>query len=228
MRLVATSDTHFPVDVNFIPDGDVFVHAGDLMKTGYPDDFARQLKWLKQLPHAIKLYVPGNHDFHLQVYPGPALQQLRDVGVWVIGLPGNPNYETYTLPNGMRVLGLPFVKDLPRWSFNVNSVDEGMAPEIKSVLDRHSYSVFESKTPEIFVSHSPPYYVLDEVNGEHRGCEEYNHFMHEYMTRHPKHWIFGHIHEGYGTKEWMGTKFYNVAMCNRAYEHVNPPMVIDL
>ncbi len=30
MRLVATSDTHKKVDIAFIPDGDVFVHAGDI------------------------------------------------------------------------------------------------------------------------------------------------------------------------------------------------------
>ena len=89
MRIVATSDTHHVVDVSTIPDGDVFMHCGDLCRTGYPDDFECQLEWLAKLPHKTKLFTPGNHDFHLQVYPGPALQQLREVGVWVVGLPGN-------------------------------------------------------------------------------------------------------------------------------------------
>lgn len=227
MRIVATSDTHHFVDVNFIPDGDVFIHAGDLMRTGYPDDFAMQLKWLKQLPHKTKLLIPGNHDFHLKVYPGPALQQLRDVGVWVIGLPGNTNYETYKLENGMTVLGLPYVTDLPRWAFNIKE------KKLKKLLARHSYN----NVPDIIVSHMPVKGFLDTVNGERRGSMVYNDYLennsHPVVGKMPAHWICGHIHEGYGTEDGPlfkagRTKFYNVAMCDRSYKHVNPPMVIDL
>lgn len=237
MRVVATSDTHHPVDLNFIPDGDVFIHAGDLMQTGYPSDFERQLRWLRKLPHAIKLYTPGNHDFHLQVYPGPALQQLRDAGVWVIGLPGNTNYESYVLPNGMRVTGFPFVRNLPRWAFNSPESD------ILEALERSREFNDTFGPPDIVVSHTPPYGILDEKSpGEHFGYQGYTDYLENYYRR-PKHWICGHIHEAYGTTEKYETdyyiektgvhhkhvtKFYNVAMCNRKQEQVNPPMVIDL
>jgi Icc-related predicted phosphoesterase len=217
MRLVATSDTHYVVDVKkWIPDGDVFIHAGDLMRTGYPSDFEDQLDWLNELPHAIKLYVPGNHDFHLQVYPGPALQQLRKVGVTVLGLPGNENYETYTLPNGKRVLGLPYVTGLPRWAFDVT--DE----QLQAVLNNHYDEI------DIVVSHMPPRYTCDKVGEYWVGNAAYAEFA-EGRYHHPiKHWIFGHIHEGYGTIEKLGTMYYNVAMCDRSYTHANYPMVIDL
>jgi Icc-related predicted phosphoesterase len=213
MRIVATSDTHHVVKKGWIPDGDVFIHAGDLMRTGYPDDFARQLEWLRELPHNVKLFVPGNHDFHLQVYPGPALQQLRDAGVWVIGLPGNDSYATYTLENGMTVLGLPYVVNLPRWAFNSTE------PEIKKHLQKMGKH-------DIVVSHTPPYSFGDNINGESRGIVEYRRYA---VIHRPKHWISGHIHEGYGSrKNDFGTEFHNVAMCNRNYEHANSPMVIDL
>lgn len=39
MRIVATSDTHFVPVQGWIPDGDVFVHAGDLMQDGYPSEW---------------------------------------------------------------------------------------------------------------------------------------------------------------------------------------------
>lgn len=216
MRIVATSDTHYKVDAKkWIPDGDVFIHAGDLMRTGYPSDFEDQLDWLNELPHAIKLYVPGNHDFHLQVYPGPALQQLRRVGVTVLGLPGNENYETFVLPNGKRVLGLPYVTDLPRWAFN--ATDE----QLEACLNRHYGDI------DIVVSHMPPRYTRDKVGDYWVGSYAYSEFSEN--RHHPiTHWIFGHIHEGYGMIEKRGVKYYNVAMCDRSYTHANPPMVIDL
>lgn len=214
MRIVATSDTHHRVDINkWIPDGDVFIHAGDLMRTGYPSDFENQLEWLAELPHKIKLFVPGNHDFHLQVYPGPALQQLRKIGVCVLGLPGNENYYTHMLPNGMSVLGLPYVTNLPRWAFNTTE-------------DYLMDYLFERGRHDIMVSHAPHRFILDSPKkGEHVGIASYN----RYTEKHnPKHCIFGHIHECYGTYEKYGVKYYNVAMCDRNYKHANPAMVIDV
>lgn len=214
MRLVATSDTHHTVDISTIPDGDVFVHAGDLMRTGYINDWYTQLEWLSQLPHKIKLFVPGNHDFHLQVYPGPALQELRNIGVWVIGLPGNTNYNYYNLPNGMSLLGLPYVTNLPRWAFNIEETD---LEKHLSMIGRH----------DIVVSHAPAQFHLDFINGKHVGIKAYA----DYAKKHnPLHWICGHIHEGYGNVQYDydSTMFHNVAMCDRDYIHTNPPLVLDL
>jgi len=213
MRLVATSDTHYVVDTKIVPDGDVFIHAGDLMRTGYPADFEAQLDWLNELPHKTKLFVPGNHDFHLQVYPGPALQQLRSVGVTVVGLPGNDHYASVTLPNGMTLLGIPYVTNLPRWAFN------GAEEQIWRYLTKMRYH-------DIIVSHAPPRNVLDApVVDKHVGIEAFRSFAKAYN---PKKWFFGHIHECYGVDRQFETDFYNVAMCNRDYVHANPPMVVDL
>jgi len=218
LRIVATSDTHYKVDVKkWIPDGDVFSHAGDLMRTGYPSDFEEQLEWLAELPHKTKLYVPGNHDFHLQVYPGPALQQLRNVGVTVVGLPGNTHFQTYVLDNGKRVLGLPYVTGLPRWAFNAT-------PDII-----HDVLVSATRTdgkPDIVVSHSPVNGFLDTVPGnKHVGIDAYVPFRRGVK---PAYWICGHIHESYGEMVYDETTFLNVAMCDRNYQHVNPPKVFDI
>jgi Predicted phosphoesterases, related to the Icc protein len=213
MRIVATSDTHYTVDVKTIPDGDVFMHCGDLMRTGYPSDFEKQLEWLAELPHEIKLFTPGNHDFHLKVYPGPALQQLRDVGVWVVGLPGNENYSTYKLPNGMNVLGLPYVTNLPRWAFNETDAYLG------EFLARQ-------RSIDIVMSHAPPKHILDSPKpGINVGIQAYRDFARYHK---PEHWFFGHIHECYGHEVQFGTEFWNVAMCDRSYKHSNPAVVVDL
>ena len=217
MRIVATSDTHHRVDVvKWIPDGDVFIHAGDLMRTGYPSDFEAQLEWLAELKHPIKLFVPGNHDFHLQVYPGPALQQLRAIGVTVVGLPGNTQFSSYTLPNGMTVLGMPQVTNLPRWAFNDTE------DRIWAFMRSKGYH-------DIVVSHAPAYGVLDRVPSKggmkNVGNDAFTAYARAYK---PKHWFHGHIHEDYGNMKFLETEFHNVAMCNRNYEHANPPIVVDL
>lgn len=222
MKILATSDTHKAVNIDrcdengnpwFPEDIDVFVHAGDLMRTGYVTEWYPMLDWLSRLPYSKKLYVCGNHDFHLQVYPGPALQELRQAGVTVIGLPGNSHYNSYKLPNGMSLLGLPYVTGLPRWAFNINEKD----------LAYHLANVGKH---DIVVSHSPVYGYLDQLaDGTHCGLKLYRQYQEKYK---PLIHICGHIHESYGSIEANGTRFYNVAMCDRNYQHVNKPQIINI
>lgn len=212
MRLVATSDTHFPVDPSLIPDGDVFIHAGDLLSRGYESEWIPALEWLNNLPHKTKIFVPGNHDFHLEVYSGPALQDLRSCGVTVVGFPGNRGFEEVVLPNQMTLLGLPFVTNLPRWAFNAEEEDIE-----RFLLTKHK--------ADIVVSHSPIKGVLDGDDASHFGISCYKDFLHRIK---PKLWFCGHVHEKYGHIKLGQTDVYNVAMCDRAYRHKNPPIVLDL
>lgn len=212
MRIVATSDTHTPVDPKSIPDGDVFIHAGDLMVRGYVDEWEMALQWLSALPHKTKIFVPGNHDFHLQVYPGPALQDMRRSGVTVLGFPGNYGFEEMTLPNSMTVLGIPFVTNLPRWAFN------------STESEINDYLLKKTKA-DIVVSHSPIKGVLDADDISHQGIGCYMDFL---QRVNPKLWFCGHVHDKYGSKKIGKTTVYNLSMCNKDYIHANPPVVIDL
>jgi hypothetical protein len=230
MRIIATSDTHYPPgrirhdglmrpiwEWNVtIPDGDVFVHAGDMMRMGYPHEWPPLLDWLDRLPHKHKFVIPGNHDFHLQVYPGPALQELRQIGVTVLGMPNNPHYYSAKLPNGMSMLGIPFVTNLNRWAFNLT----------KEQLDKHMHEVWNTGPHDVIVSHMPPHGLLDSAHsGVSTGSKIYRRFLDEKM---PKVWVCGHIHEAYGLLVHNQTRVYNVAMCNRDYDHVNVPAIIDV
>lgn len=215
MKIVATSDTHFVPVQGWIPDGDVFIHAGDLMQDGYPSEWPSRVEWLASLKHKTKIFVCGNHDFHLDVYPGPALQNLRSAGVLVVGRPAFR--DIVQLPNGMKLLGLPGVANLRNWASNWDASD----------LIKYVYS-FKSERADIVVSHSPIKGILDwseHDKGGHVGIHEYWTILRDCR---PKVWIHGHIHEAYGTTIRDGCEFYNVAMCNRRYEHQNPPMVIDI
>lgn len=210
IKVVATSDTHFPFDNKLIPDGDVFIHAGDLMYTGYVDEWYSRLESLEALPHKVKILVPGNHDLHIAYFNGPARQELRKAGVFLLDAVGNRRITE--LPNGMTVGGLPFVTNLEGWAYNS---DESYIANYTEGLGRC----------DIIVSHSPPAGILDGGRGASYGIGAYRGYLSRFQ---PKYWISGHIHESYGVEEKQGCKFYNVAMCDKHYEQVNPAMVIEL
>lgn len=64
LRFVCMSDTHSLVrNIMFdIPDGDVFIHAGDFTKCGQKEEVTAFNKWLKTLPHRHKIVIAGNHE----------------------------------------------------------------------------------------------------------------------------------------------------------------------
>lgn len=211
MKIVATADTHFPFAKEKIPEGDVFFHAGDLMYTGYPGEWIPRINCFGALQNRFEkmYYVPGNHDVHVEQYTGVANQDLRERGVIMLGT--HPNCMTTTLPNGMIVLGLPFVTGLWGWAFNRE--EEG--------LDSYVHML---PAADIVVSHSPPRIAGMDGAGEW-GVKAWTLYQ---KIHKPQIWINGHIHECYGEHAHNGTLFYNVAMCNRAYDQVNKPMVIEI
>jgi hypothetical protein len=69
VRIVCVSDTHERHQCVDVPDGDVFVHAGDLLTINrhFTADYSLQklaccAEWMRSLPHAHKIFVAGNHD----------------------------------------------------------------------------------------------------------------------------------------------------------------------
>lgn len=221
MRIVATSDTHKPFDADMIPDGDVFIHGGDLMYTGYPDEWNGVLESLRALPHKRKILIPGNHDFHIQNYEGVARAELRRAGVELVGT-SRPVVEV----GGLKLLGLPYVTGIPGWAYNVE--DEWYYAHLNECTAREGPF-------DIVVSHAPMYAVLDAIHPEakewrdqiHVGTHAANRWFNK-LEQKPRVWINGHIHESYGRELGTETAFFNVAMCDRDYEQTNKPMVIDL
>ena len=205
MKIVCTSDTHF--EFGLLPEGDVLIHAGDFMYSGYEREWYSRVKSFAEQPHKTKILVAGNHDLHLERYAGPALQELRAAGVQVVGAPTMT--DTYTFENGMTMLALPYVNNLPNWAFNRS---EQWTKDFVSHQKRH----------DIVVSHSPPRGLLDHAGW---GVPAWREYIERYE---PPIWICGHIHEAYGTMKYKKTTLYNVANCDRNYKQVNPPMVIEV
>jgi predicted phosphohydrolase len=79
MRIVAVADTHmYEADLGAIPEGDVFVHAGDLCRRGTLDELRTVVPWLHQLPHRYKIVVAGNHDWCFARDPEASRQLLGE------------------------------------------------------------------------------------------------------------------------------------------------------
>ena len=115
MRIVAVADTHtFQNDLGSIPQGDVFVHAGDLVRSGKLSELAPVAEWIRALPHPHKIVVAGNHErcfeqdrIGSEAVLGAGIQYLQDTGTRIDGLmfwgsPWQPKYQkwAFNLPRG--------------------------------------------------------------------------------------------------------------------------------
>ncbi len=69
MKIVAISDTHGMHRKFKIPDGDLFIHAGDFTNVGELDQVKDFNDWLGELPHTHKVVIAGNHDLSLARAP---------------------------------------------------------------------------------------------------------------------------------------------------------------
>ena len=59
IRIVCTSDTHNDDPTEKVPDGDVFIHAGDMTDYGTPEELKSALEWIRKLPHKLKIVIAG-------------------------------------------------------------------------------------------------------------------------------------------------------------------------
>jgi predicted phosphohydrolase len=196
-RLVAVADTHLYHDELVVPEGDVFVHAGDLCRRGDLEELARAVDFIRALPHAHKLIVAGNHDWSFAREPerarsllGHDIHYLEDSGLELLGL---------------RFWGSPWQPEFNAWAFNLPR-----GPELAQKW---------SLVPEgldVLVTHGPPAGFGDRVSVAGRqGCAD---LLERVRLVRPRLHLFGHIHEDGGSWTSEGVVFANVTTweCERA------------
>lgn len=210
MRFVCTSDTHTLHDRVPIPDGDVFIHAGDFTSCGELPDIARFNSFLGKLSHKHKIVIAGNHDFAFERQPALA-QSLLTNCLYL--------QDSETVIDGVRIYGSPWQPWFNDWAFNLRR-----GPEIKAKWDRIPDDV------QVLVTHGPPLGHGDKVpppqgNGERVGCED---LLAAIRRIKPACHVFGHVHEGYGITTEGPTTCVNACMCDGRYSPINPPIVFDL
>jgi predicted phosphohydrolase len=204
VRIVAVADTHtFQGDLRSIPDGDVFLHAGDLCRGGRLDELDTVAAWLRALPHRHKIVVAGNHDWCFVREPQAALEVLGQGVVYL--------QDSEAIIEGIRFWGSPWQPAFHNWAFNL---PRGAALASKWALIPQGIHVL--------VTHGPPYGIGDWCGDPVRqGCQD----LREAVRRvRPVLHVFGHIHQHGGFWEEEGVSFANVT----TWECERGPTVIDL
>jgi Icc-related predicted phosphoesterase len=212
MRIIAVSDTHgLHNGIQGLPDGDILVHAGDLMNSGFdPEDIWSFNRWLEAQSFKHRIVTGGNHDRHFQNSPDQARSlltnaiYLENAGVTI----GNVSFW-----------GSPYTPEFLNWAF---MYPRGSAA--RQYWDQIPYGL------DVLVTHGPPFGILDQAarGGEHLGCEE---LLKAVEEKKPKVHIFGHIHGGAGTFENGVTRFVNAAYLNERYKPLAPAgkiQIVDL
>jgi predicted phosphodiesterase len=205
MRIVAMADTHLQHDGLVVPDGDVLVHAGDMLQHGGLDELARAVEFLRALPHRIKIIVAGNHEVCLEKRPAEA-RALLDGFLYL--------EDEAAIVEGFVFYGSPWQPKFRIWAFGATRGAE-LASKWAKIPDR----------VDVLVTHGPPQGFGDRIHwkGEERrvGCAD---LLARARQVQPKLHLFGHIHQDRGLWSEGPTTFANVT----TDEGSAPPTVLDL
>jgi predicted phosphohydrolase len=189
MRIVAVADTHtFEADLGTIPDGDIFVHAGDLLRGGTLGELGPVAAWIRRLPHRYKVVVAGNHDWCFLNDREAACDLLGDA-VYL--------EDSGTTLGGVTFWGSPWQPEYGGWAFNLPR-GVALAEKWARITDR----------VDVLVTHGPPAGFGDSGPTFGRaGCED---LLRRVREANPRVHLFGHIHQDGGLWRDGATAFFNV------------------
>ena len=219
MRITLISDTHTK-HRNITPDlpgGDLLIHAGDIMNSGYDEnDIWEFLQWFEnQDQYKSQVFIAGNHDRLFEnnfdkvkniLIEYPYISYLWDNALTYVNEEANESCKLY---------GSPWQPEFYHWAFNLPRNGE----------DLREKWFWIPKDTDILITHGPPFGHCDEAPyGGHVGCELLRERVDEFP---PKIHVFGHIHAGYGYKFHNGTHFFNASVLNERYNYENKPFTFD-
>jgi predicted phosphodiesterase len=225
MKITILSDTHTKHRYceNDLPGGDLLIHAGDFMNSGYnPIEAMEFFRWFDEIDnYDFKVFIAGNHDRWMQdkseesrgILTGyKTIDYLQDDWMTVGDSdPHDPNVKT------AKIYGSPWQPEFYNWAFNLPRNGE----ELKSKWD------MIHEDTDILITHGPAWGFLDDVEGNrnvHLGCE----LLAERIKQiKPKIHICGHIHSGYGHYYDGHTHYFNASVLNERYSYSHLPWNID-
>ncbi|KAF7343465.1 Metallo-dependent phosphatase-like protein [Mycena venus] len=209
LRIVCTSDTHNDDPSSKVPDGDVFIHAGDLTDHSTVAEYTTVLDWVQALPHKVKILIAGNRDGgldpdnHKNRFNPEALALVTSPKIKAKGI-HYLDRETrtvayYTAPGSgelkeLRVYANPLQPEFSpnRWPLTYPPHPSTEAEEAWS-----SAPTKEDAVP-IWVMHGPPLDRLDKPNMPGLiGCAVQ---MRKIAAARPGLCVFGHFHFSWGVE----------------------------
>ena len=223
MRITLISDTHTKHDEldwekTDLPGGDLLIHAGDIMNSGYnSNDITSFCKWfdgLEQYDH--KVFIAGNHDRMFENVPEKAMEIVNSYKniTYLQDDWAKVGDDTETA----KIYGAPWQPEFYNWAFNLPKGGPGLMSKWEAIpIDT-----------EILITHGPAQGHLDmsgpPYNEPNLGCALLREKLDEQP---PKIHVCGHIHGGYGYKFHNGTHFFNASILNERYDYVNKPVTFD-
>jgi Icc-related predicted phosphoesterase len=211
-RIVLISDTHNKHKQLELPEGDILIHAGDFSGVGRDSEVKNFFKWLtiqsEKFEHV--LFIAGNHELSFEVKPA-WLESLLEK------LPNNVHYleDSGIVIDGMKFYGSPWQPEFYNWAFNLR----------RGLELSEKWSLIPEDT-DVLITHGPPKHMCDYMPWDltNIGCQD---LFERVMKVRPKLHVFGHIHVGYGYKEYDGMLFVNASSCTEQYELLNKPVVVE-
>jgi predicted phosphohydrolase len=226
MKVTLISDTHTKHRYceNDLPGGDLLIHAGDFMNSGYDVMEAVEFfEWFDQLNnYHTKVFIAGNHDRWMQNDPIMA-EGILDKYDTIIYLeddwmtvgdsdPHDPNVKT------AKIYGSPWQPEFYNWAFNLPR--NGGKLKLK-------WDAIPTNT-DILITHGPAQTYLDTAGAPYNtpllGCELLKERIEEIK---PKIHVCGHIHGGYGYYYNGHTHFFNASILNEQYNYSNLPFTFE-
>lgn len=214
MKITFISDTHTKHHqvTSQLPGGDLLIHAGDIMNSGYRrSEVTEFCGWFEWQDYDNCVFIAGNHDRLFEDEPDYVKTVLSEYG----GIDYLED-ESLVLDNGVKIWGSPWQPEFYDWAFNLPK--DGL--ELKQ-----KWSQIPIGT-DILITHGPPHGHLDAVVGQYNnlGCKMLSERI-EVVK--PKIHVFGHIHSGYGYKFENGTHYINASVLGEDYIFKNKPLTVE-
>jgi Icc-related predicted phosphoesterase len=221
-KITLISDTHGKHTqlTKDLPGGDILIHAGDFMNSGYYKTEAIEFfNWFDAInKYDTKIFIAGNHDRLMEDDPSWAqgyltgyktIDYLQDeeIGIYHDDLNGEHSEDN------IHIYGSPWQPEFYNWAFNL--------PRNSDIM-KEKWDAIPNNT-DILVTHGPAFGFLD-LPGfgtpMNVGCEMLRYRIDELR---PKIHVFGHIHGSYGYYYNGHTHFFNASVLNERYAYANLP-----
>lgn len=222
MKITFISDTHTrqgQIPYSDLPGGDLLIHAGDIMNSGYnKNDIFDFLHWYDSIPgYDKKVFIAGNHDRMFENDPEEVKEILKQYPN-IIYLQ-DESYEIYDLETdkSIKLYGSPWQPEFYSWAFNLQRNSLQLSGKWEAIPD----------DTDILITHGPAWGSVDTVAGrpwDNLGCE----LLAERIQRfRPKIHVCGHIHSGYGVETIDGIHYINASVLDERYEYTQKPWNIE-
>ena len=220
MVITFISDTHTKHRYceDDLPGGDLLIHAGDIMNSGYDEnDIWEFLEWFnKREQYKGHVFIAGNHDRYFENKPDETKNILRAYPKVTYLQDKSLLYVNEDTNDACSIYGSPHQPTFHNWAFNLPRNGEELQNKWNNI----------PKDIDILITHGPAWGHLDIVPYGYLsvGCE----LLRECVdVIKPKIHVFGHVHSGYGYKFHNGTHFFNASVLDERYSYSNKPITID-